>query len=297
MNSVISVKAGVSSNASDRKYNEPPKETYINKLPKELEAKIFSYLKPSDLGNISAVDKRRNEVVSTPGKKTLSLKDRAVYRDFAFNSKDWNKYCNKDVDMEGERDFFPKNIWKELNKPCVAFPEKRIGQTHVITWMPKTIGEEPLTLNSFGRVLKEHFPENTKYNGYDYIWNPIALEHGERKTLKSYWVFMTRDGIPASRLESYATQQGVVANLSKETLYEVPKTLEAVVCISTNYFKSDKRLYSDNPWTFTRYQEQAQGSQVIVGGFDAAGFEVSSYYSYDNDNDFHGVAVCWKSGP
>lgn len=293
-NSISSVKASVPLLSASAGPNEiDKKKDYINKLSDALEAKIFSYLEPSDLGNISVVDKRRNEVVSTPSEKTPSLKDRAVYRDFAFNSRDWKKYTNKDVDTEAEMSFFPKNIWKELNKPCPAFPGKRIGQTHMITWMPKTMNGETLTINSMGRVLKESFSKND--NGYRYIWDPIVLEHGETGVAKSYWVFMTRDVILRSRGESYATQQGLVANLSEKTPYEVPKTLEAVVCISANYFKSDKRLYSDNPWTYTRCQEQALGCQVVVGAFSADGFKVPYAPSFGIVT--HGVAARWKFGP
>src|SRR3990167_3001285 len=135
------------------------KKAYINKLPTDLDRTIISYLKLSDLRAVCLSDKRRNKAVSDSGFKTA-----CVYRDFAFNKEDWWKYCHKDVDTEGEKDSFPQNIWEELNKPCMVFPGKRIGQTHIITWIPKMIGNEPLTLNSMGRVLKEYFPET--FNGY-----------------------------------------------------------------------------------------------------------------------------------
>ncbi len=268
INSIGGVKASVPPAAAAGSTQIDEKKSYINGLSYDVERLIFSYLKLPDLRNVCLVDERRNAVVSTlPYERSPSLKDRVVYRDFAFNSKDWKTYCKKDVDTEGEDTFFSKNIYKELNKPCPAFPGKRIGQTHMVTWVPKTINGEPLTLNSFGGVLKEKFPENP--TGYRAIWNPIVIAHGNTGVLKSGWVFMTGDVIPESRYKPYTIQEGLVANLDRHDPYEVPTTLKAVVCISTKYFKSGERRFSDKPCTYTRCQERTQSYPVIVGAFSA----------------------------
>ena len=131
------------------------KETnhHIDELPFELHAKILSYLRLSDLSSVCSTDCRRNQIVTDS-----NLKWQFTYRDFAFNSRDWKRLCKTGVDTEGEKDSFPSNIYEELNKPCPVIPGKRIGQTHILTWIPKKVNGDYLTLNRFGIVLKEHFP-------------------------------------------------------------------------------------------------------------------------------------------
>ncbi|MES2199470.1 MAG: hypothetical protein V4489_04825 [Chlamydiota bacterium] len=75
-------------------------------LPTDLDRRIISYLKFPDLRAVCLQDKRRNQAV-----KDSSFKRDFVYRDFAFNSRDWKEYCNGDVNTEGEMISFPKNIW------------------------------------------------------------------------------------------------------------------------------------------------------------------------------------------
>lgn len=284
INSVSSVKSSVplsGSVGSNRKIRMSRKESCINSLSYDVERVVFSYLKLSDLRAVCLSDRRRNEVVSTPFYQgDASLKDKIVYRDFAFSSIDWKRHYKKDVDTEGEDIFFSKNIYKELNKPCKVFLGKRIGQTHMLTWIPKNVDGEPLTLNSFGRVLKEHFPKNRI--GYRIVWDPIFLKHGNTGLPRSGWVFMTGDVIPNSRRENYEVQKELVFNLDRRDPYKVPTALKAAVCISTNYFKSGERRYTYELWTYTRCQEPVQGCRVSVGGLATNGIEVNKDgYGYD----------------
>lgn len=265
------------------------KKNSINKLDSNVQGKVFSYLRPSDLGAVCQSDKIRNEIVNS-----LDLK----IKSFAFTSKDWKRFCKKDVDTEGERSSLPVDIYAKLNSPCPVFPGKRIGQTHMLVWIPKKAGGEPLTLNSLGRILKEYFPGNNENDGYRYVGKPIVMEHGEVAPAKSGWVLMTKDVLPGSRNRWYTDQQRLVANLTTTSLYEVPKILETVVCISARYFKFKERLFSDGPWTFTNCQEQTQGRQVFVGGFNAAGFFVVSDFDRLFSHDHFGVGVRLKKlGP
>lgn len=267
---------------------KPKKEAPIKKLFPELETKIYSYLNLSDLVSVSLVDKKRNKIVNAHTLSTPSLKEKCV----TFSSRDWKRYCKKDVDTEGEVSSFPRDFYDKFNEPCPVFPGKLLGQTHTITWIPKSIGSEPLTLNSFGKVLKEHFPDNIKYNGYNFIYEPITEKHGETGPLKSYWALMTRNVIPGSTMKFYEEQQSLVANLSEKTPYEVPKIVEAVVCISTNYFKFKERLSAKEQVIFRRCQEQTFGNQLITRCAGADGLEIhtSPFLSQD-----YGVAVVRRS--
>ena len=104
---------------------------------------------------------------------------------------------------------------------------------------------------------------------------------GSLDAYKSGWVFMTEDVLPGSRGKPYAIQEGLVANLDRQTPYEVPTTLKAVVCISTKYLKSGKRLFNDKQWTYTRCQEQVQGYHILIGGFGTAGLSVDFINLYN----------------
>ncbi len=265
---------------------KPKKEAPIKKLFPELETKIYSYLNLSDLVSVSLVDKKRNEIVNAHTLSTPSLKEKCV----TFSSRDWKRYCKKDVDTEGEISSFPREFYKKLNDPCPVFPGYKMGQTHIITWMPKRVEKEPLTINSFGRILKEHFPKNP--NGYEFIWDPIAMEHGETGLLKSYWALMTRDVIPGSTMKFYEEQQSLVAKLDKKTPYEVPNILDAIVCISTNYFKFKERLFEDELVTFRRCQDQTHGLQLITRFSGVNGLEVRTGPFL---SESYGVAAVKKS--
>ena len=96
---------------------------------------------------------------------------------------------------------------------------------------------------------------------------------------------MTKDVLPGSRSKSYSQQKNIVAELVKTTgvSYQVPTILEAATCILAEYSRSENRLFSDSPWTYTRCQENVQGYQMVVGGFAPAGLSVY-YYDYDDDH-------------
>ena len=84
---------------------------------------------------------------------------------------------------------------------------------------------------------------------------------------------MTKDVLPESRSKSYSDQQKLVAGLdAREPTYEVPRTLDAAVCILARFASSKIRLFSN---TYTRCQEDVGGPQVVVGGFAAGGLYVN----------------------
>jgi hypothetical protein len=60
--------------------------------------------------------------------------------------------------------------------------------------------------------------------------------------------------------------------------YQVPTVLEAATCILAEYSRSKKRLFSDNPWTFTTCQENVRGSPIVVGGFEPAGLHIDDFH-------------------
>ena len=127
-------------------------------------------------------------------------------------------------------------------------------------------------------MQKNIFQDNT--DGYRYIWSAIVDELGDKPADESVWLLMTKDVLPGSRSKSYSQQKNIVAELAETTgvPYQVPTTLEAATCILAEYSRSENRLFSDSPWTYTRCQENVQGYQTVVGGFAPAGLCV------DNDS-------------
>lgn len=258
------------------------KATAFKEQPIEVDLEIFSYLNLHELGVSRSVSKRWNQFASTS-----ILWQSIIYREIAFSSKNWAQWdadLVKDVNMRQEMLSLPKNIAEELRRS--AFPGKSIRETHVLVIMPKG-----LTIKKLGELAKKYFPSNT--DGYRQIWSRIVDELGDKPADESIWLLMTKDVLPGSRSKSYSQQKNIVAELAETTgvSYQVPTTLEAATCILAEYSRSENRLFSDSPWTYTRCQENFQGYQMVVGGFAPAGLIVG-IINYDID-DF-GVAALRK---
>ncbi len=170
------------------------------------------------------------------------------------------------------------------------FLKKNAKDSLMLVRLPKTLNGR-FTLKSFGQLAKKYFSESE--TGYRVIRSEIVDELGDKSIDKSLWVLMTKDVLPGSRNKSYAEQQDMVGKLAQKALigYEIPETLEAAVCILAQYFDSNMRLFSDNPWTYTRCKDKVQGFQMIVGGFVPSGLVV---YRNDYDIDDIGVAALRK---
>jgi NLR family CARD domain-containing protein 3 len=128
--------------------------------------------------------------------------------------------------------------------------------------------------------------------------NRVQSQLGEDSPTASYWLLMTRDVLPDSRDKWYADQEQLVAEHASRTglPYEVPKALETATAILMHHVWDGERLYSDNPWTYTRCREliphQFNEYPVVVGCFMSSGFGVG-HACYDSYS--HGVASCQKS--
>ena len=95
---------------------------------------------------------------------------------------------------------------------------------------------------------------------------------------------MLKDVIDGSRDKTYIAQQKLVADIVGSA-YEVPKALDAVVCMFMYYAATDekKRLFSDEPWTYTRCAEATKWGQVVVGGFAQGGLSVTRNCNFGDD--------------
>ncbi len=167
----------------------------------------------------------------------------------------------------------PEGILETLSEPCPVTPGKKVGETHLLVLIPDKVGEDPLTLNSLGGLVKSkgHFPRG-QAPGYGNLDTDVASAYGNKKAGSSHWVLMTRDVLPESRGKSYKDQKAMVEKL----VYEVPELLSAAACVFLHYLSSGgERLFGDDPQTYTRCQGWGRGPrQVMMGKFSPGGFRI-----------------------
>jgi len=283
----------VSQNVGNSSIGEDFNETRRNPtsfFSDELVLEIFSHLNLATLGTICCVSKQWKQLANDP-----ILRKSAIYREIAFGNDKWAQCFGKDVVKdEDNREEFSSLPWNDFIEDCKKFksifPKKNARDTLMLVRLPKTLNGQ-LTLKSLGELAKKYFSDSGA--GYRIIWPGIVDELGDKSIDKSRWVLMTKDVLPGSRNESYANPQKSVDELAEKSLisYEVPETLESAACILSQYFGSNTRLFSDNPWTYTRCKEEVKGRQIVVGGFAPSGLVVNiSLY----DTDCFGVAAMRK---
>ncbi|MCU0317964.1 MAG: hypothetical protein MUC61_01305, partial [Amoebophilaceae bacterium] len=99
--------------------------------------------------------------------------------------------------------------------------------------------------------------------------------------------------------EPYEVQQALVAAQSSrvdDPPYAIPNVLEAATVILSHYVRSGEerqRLYSDNPWTYTRCRDLVawcgNNYSALVGCFSSGGLYVD-YRNYPDVSNYRGVA-------
>jgi F-box-like len=282
----------VGNSYSCENFNET-KQDSISSLPDELVLEVFSHLNLNlaTLGTLCYVRKAWERLANEP-----ILWKIAIYREIAFGNDKWAQCFGTDVvkDEDNREEFssLPSDDFiADCKKFKSIFPERNAKDSLMLVRLPKTLNGG-LTLKSLGELAKKYF--SAKDTGYRFILSAIIQEQGDKSIDKSRWVLMTKDVLPGSRDKIYAEQQKMVADLAEKSLisYEVPETLEAAACILSQYFGSNIRLFSNNPWTYTRCKEKLQAYQIVVGGFAPAGLSVNLTRNYGSDEI--GVAALRK---
>ena len=177
----------------------------------------------------------------------------------------------------------PADIEEVMDSPCPFWEGKRVKETHMLVLIPSHVGGKPLTLDYLRELIAR--PQEGYVTKYRFYSNHAHQAIGSQSPGSSYWVLMTKDVLPGSRWKSYADQCALVSDHANRTglPYEVPGALEAAVVTLLHHVRSGKRLYRDNPWTYTRCQESVRNRQLIVGGFSSGGLSISSS-SYGDRN-------------
>ena len=184
-----------------------------------------------------------------------------LVRSWAFGAEKWESYFGE-VGVEPP---LPPDIADILKSSCPVWPGKTVGETHKLVLVPQTVNGSPLTLDLMGELIQRPIKgEATKYN---YCTKDIKEAHGST-SFPSHWILMTKDVISGSRGQSYDQQQAQVALLGG---YQVPRLLEAAVCVLMEHVETGTRLFADNRVTYTRCQEKINNYQTSVGGFMVSG--------------------------
>ncbi len=201
------------------------KNDYILRIPEELRLEIFSYLNLADLGRCSSVKREWNQLIGRS-----SLMKRAIYEERAYSTKIWeNRFglpATRGEDKEEEFASLPPNIYEILKGRCpMSSSEERVGETHKLMRIPKTMNGQPLTLKSFGNFIKPLFPHsNTGYEGQSFN------EHGNTPIRNSYWVLM---------MDRKVSEKDMDTKLFPLHGYEAPRMIEAVFCIGASLIKNE----------------------------------------------------------
>lgn len=259
-----------------------PKTKPFSCLPTAVILEAFSYLKLPELGDCRLLNKECRKLASD---EAFLL--RSIYPHRIFGKKEWTTYFG-DVGAEPP---LPKEIHSIFQSPCPFWGGKKVIETHMMVLLPKTVAKKSFTLNSLGELVKD--PKKGTATSYAYFHGEIRTRLGECIVKESQWVLMTRDVLPGSREKSFIQQKNLVAAANTpQCRYSAPTLIEAVTSIFMTYFRTGKRLFSeDDPaiegdlMTYTRCQEQIP---VTVGLFDSIGIYIKSGFI---DDPYDGIAA------
>jgi NACalpha-BTF3-like transcription factor len=204
----------------------------------------------------------------------------------------WKRYFG---DVASAPDL-PSDMTAILDSTCPFWPGRKVKDTHLLVLIPARVNDQPFSLNLL-HDLVQHPSNGGHKTQYRYYGSGVKEQLGASSPAASYWLLMTRDVLPGSRDKSYGDQKKLVADHARRTglPYELPQTLEAATAILAHYVRNGERLYSDNPWTYTRCQEwvchEFNQYPVVVGGFLSSGLFVIDG-DYFLDYRVYGVAGC-----
>jgi hypothetical protein len=114
----------------------------------------------------------------------------------AFGKEKWALHFG-DVGVEPP---LPPDIGQILSSPCIFWPDKRVGETHLLVLIPNAVNGRPFCLDSLEELIQSPKTGHTaKYRHYN---DSVKKELGTQ-SMPSHWVLMTRDVIPESRNKTF----------------------------------------------------------------------------------------------
>lgn len=166
-----------------------------------------------------------------------------IYKIATFNPEDWAAHFG--ADCLGANDgplawkSLPDNIGEIFKRSSSMYPLEKIGENHVLIWMPKD-----LSLNSYGKLLAEMNSDR----GYSYVGYIIKKKYGNILTPKAEWIMMSRKEVPKVRWVNFYEKDIRFPKFDTPgfTSYKIPTILEAIVSLSTLVFKTTIKPFQGN---------------------------------------------------
>jgi hypothetical protein len=248
-----------------QKVTNSTESIYLKKPLKEI---MVPYLKLKDAASLAQVSKTMHSIAQPAIDKTWEEQKNAI----TIDENTWKQIGLEVTDVPP----LPKDIDAILKAECPFDPEKRVYQTHRLVLMPGG-----LSINKQG-CLTRHLREGENESVL-MIWIRIAVEKGSKEIEKPYWALVTANVIEGSRGKNFKDQKALIP---QQKGYALATVLEAITCVTMNLEKSGEKqefLLSEDPWTYTRCEEDIDSYPLVVGGFAPSGLFVSSN-DYDNDD-------------
>jgi V8-like Glu-specific endopeptidase len=121
----------------------------------------------------------KSEVTKKPRPKPILPAPIMAVPPNAFGKAKWTQYFG-DIGVEPP---LPPNIHDILNAPCPFWPDNRVGETHLLVLIPRTVKGKPFNINSFLELIQKPSGGGhpTTYSGY---WDEIKKEYESKKSNK-----------------------------------------------------------------------------------------------------------------
>lgn len=249
----------------------------------------LSIVTPEDFQGVMQAIENEVEDISTYSKDVQKAMD---YLDFnpagvpkgVHGKKDWNA---RGVDV-GHVPPLPKELLEALNKPCpIAKDGSKMIDTHVILWMPPTLNDEPITVDTLEKMATaDAFGENKI--GYESCYEPIRDDAAINQPLeRGFWLALYKKPVEGGR--SLADQQKFITDNCPG--YEVPKLREVIAASFMQYGCSgDKKeciLDRQSDVWYSCCEERLGRFLVLVGSLAPSGLYVD--FNFDDVHNYVGV--------
>ena len=135
-------------------------------------------------GRDAEIKRPRDSLQDNEEKEPEPAHEEAKLPSIAFGKADWLRYFGE----VGEVPALPEKVKAILSFPCPFWAGKRIGETHMLTLIPKQVDGKPLTLGLLEKLIER--PKGRGHQSkYDYYGDDVKREHGAKEVGKGLLVF------------------------------------------------------------------------------------------------------------
>ena len=217
----------------------------------------------------------------------------------------------------------PSNINDVMKEDCPFTSGKKLYETHMLFFMPKTCSGEPVTIDSQANPtngLWKTKQSTMNYSEHAKLWSYSGRFEGKyegkedawikRSVTEHQWMLMyvgdpsVENGvIPGSRYKTWWEQQSLF-NQKNNGTYELPLPLETVTGTMMRYIKTGDKILTWNesgkPNTYTRCNETwssggyGSGRRVGVGHFASVSLSVYAHYDGGLQYGYDGLGALRK---